>query len=141
MERIDEFEGPFTAKEFAKADIDLQKARDLLDGFVAAKKIRTRKIGRINIYWKPERRINNSAPTKKGFDDSQELPRLELENKELKLEIKDLQKRIKDTERFESDDSSPWRVICMDMAQILAEMRGVTMKEVLDHFGADISDL
>jgi hypothetical protein len=141
MERIDEFKGPFTAKEFAKGDIDPQKAREILDGLVATKKLRSRKIARTNVYWQPEGEKSAAAASKEYFSDSQELSRLKLENQELKLEIKDLKKRIKSIENSESLDSSPWEVICMDMARTLAEMRGMTMKEVLSHFGADSPEI
>jgi hypothetical protein len=141
MERIDEFKGPFTAKEFAKGDIDPKKAREILDGLVAAKKLQSRKIVRTNVYWRPEGEKSDKTASKEYFSDSQELSRLKLENQELKLEIKDLRKRMKSIEHSESLDSSPWEVICMDMARTLAEMRGMTMKEVLSHFGADSSDI
>ncbi|MFW9915828.1 MAG: hypothetical protein ACFFGZ_09495 [Candidatus Thorarchaeota archaeon] len=141
MERLDEFKGPFTVKEFAKGDIDPPKAREILDGLVATKKLRSRKIARTNVYWQPEKEKSAVAASKEYFSDSQELSRLKLENQELKLELKDLKKRMKSIEHSESLDSSPWEVICMDMARTLAEMRGLTIKEVLSHFGADSSDI
>ncbi|MFX0117694.1 MAG: hypothetical protein ACFFB3_24325, partial [Candidatus Hodarchaeota archaeon] len=106
MERIDEFKGPFTVKEFAKGDIDPKKAREILDGLVITKKLRSRTIARMNVYWKPEGKIHGPITSKEDFYDPQELSRLKLENQELKLEITDLRKRIRDTERLEAMDSS-----------------------------------
>ncbi|MFQ5977464.1 MAG: hypothetical protein ACE5OZ_04960 [Candidatus Heimdallarchaeota archaeon] len=140
MERIEEFKGPFTVKEFAKDDIDPKKAREILNGFVATKKLRSRRIARTYVFWKPKEKKHALITSKEDLSDLSEMSHLKLENQELKLEIEDLRKRLRGEEQLEASDSSPWEAICMDMARSLADMRGMTMKEVLDHFGAGSLD-
>ncbi len=129
MERINEFNGPFTVKEFSGGKIDLTKAREILDGLVVTGKLQSRKIARMYLYWKKE------EPNE--TDHYKEVLLLQDENKKLTNEINKLKQLLKPTKDETDPESSQWKGICMDMAKTLAEMRGVTLTEVLTYFGID----
>jgi len=140
MQHIDKFDGPFTLKEFTGDKIDLKKAKEILDGLVATKKLRNRKIGRMNIWWKPEETTHGFlTPTESSLDPHQ-VSQSQMHCRELELEIKKLRKQLNALEQSGPSDFSPWKATCLEMARVLAETRGVTIQEVFTYFEIDMTE-
>ena len=123
-------------------------------------KIQSKKIGSAIVYWTPnifsseEEKV--SIPKKKGISSAIKKGKHEIKIKELrsllkgeeernvmlekeimemKLELMDLRKQVHQ-QTLTEDFDNPWKEVAFNMAQILADTKGITVRETLIHFGA-----
>jgi len=64
---------------------------------------------------------------------------LELENEEMKRELMEERQKVRKLSIQDGIDE-PWKEAAMAMARILAEQKGVSMREVLDYFNAPVDE-
>ncbi len=159
LKKIDELDDkPFLLKDLESLNTSSKTLRNILEDLVKENILGKRTLGRMSVYWKKSR-----APTQKDIEDihvkkdttltrftpekkrikdleaiigtkNKQIEQLELELKELQSEVVELRAKVRELQLAEGIDD-PWKEIAMRMAEVLAEMRGLTMKEVLRHFG------
>ncbi len=139
---------PFIQKEFImKTKLSTEDAKSILNNMVAKKALGFRKVGRMNIYW----------PIKDKLISKEELPKKTTLKKKSTNELAKLRDRVLDLEqerdllfnenqkinhefeRFKarfSDEEDVWREVAEKMATNLADMKGITIKKVLEYFEA-----
>ena len=124
-------EEPFTFTELGKMGISVTKK--VLNQLVEEKKLRVKKIGRMNIYWTVLQELKPSS----GLESLTN--RLELEVEELKKELMDERQKVRKLSIQDGIDE-PWKEAAMAMARILSEQKQVSMQEVLEYFNAPLND-
>lgn len=136
---------PFVLKEFVtKTQLSAEAAKVFLKKMIAEWKLGFRKIGRMNVYWPLKKEMFPKAdPTKSTVKLTDERARLQDQiialEEERDLLLAENQKIKHEFERFQAkfaDEEDVWREVAEKMAASLAEMRGVTIKEVLKYFRA-----
>ncbi|MFQ6123243.1 MAG: hypothetical protein ACE5R6_01370 [Candidatus Heimdallarchaeota archaeon] len=144
-EFVEKQTAPFVLKEFVtKTQLSAEAAKVFLKKMVAEWKLGYRKIGRMNVYW-PHKREKPSKvkPAKRAptltFDRTRLQDQILALEEERDLLLAENQRLKHEFERFQArfaNEEDVWREIAERMAASLAEMRGVTIKEVLKYFGA-----
>lgn len=144
-EFLEKQEAPFVLKEFVtKTQLSAETAKVFLKKKIAEWKLGFRKIGRMNVYWiLKKEKLPEAEPAKSTTILTDERARLHdrilaLEE-ERDLLLSENQKIKHEFERFQArfaNEEDAWREVAEKMAASLAEMRGVTIKEVLKYFGA-----
>ena len=125
------FEEPFIFTELEKKGSSITR-KDLAI-LVKEGKLQTKKIGRMNLYWREISNLNQ----KTGLEDYTK--QLEVEISELKGELMDERQRVRKLSIQDGIDE-PWKETAMAMARILSEQKQISMKEVLEHFNAPLDD-
>ena len=141
-------EEPFIQKEFIeKTKLSTEDAKSILNNMVAKKALGFRKVGRMNIYWTikdktiPKEKLSKKTTSpKKSTNELAKLRDrvLDLEQ-ERDLLFNENQKINHEFERFKarfSDEEDVWREVAEKMATNLADMKGITIKKVLEYFEA-----
>jgi len=140
-----EQEKPFIQKEFvAKTQLSAEEAKAVLKNMVDERTLGFRKIGRMNVYWplkgkKPPKEELAKSKVKSTDELGRLHDRILVLEQERDLLLNENQTIKHEFERFQArfaDEEDVWREIAEKMATSLAEMRGVTIKEVLKYFGA-----
>ncbi len=158
---------PFTISELTKSTSERTKYKKSLKQLVDKGFLRTKKIGRSDIFWftdtksipVPDKKASQQTTLKKEVtpkeSESENKSELEQENVSLKARLLELERQIKkyelhineleaqlqqyyeEVQKYKKAESydDPWREIALEMAKALAEMRGVTLQEVLEYFG------
>lgn len=159
LKKVEEFsDQPFILKDLETLNASSKILRAILEDLVKENVLGKRKLGRMSVYWlkksekmaeKAESREFSPRTTKieissekKRIKDlelivatkNKQIEQLELELKELQSEVMELRAKVRELQLAEGIDD-PWKEVAMRMAEVLAEMRGLTMKEVLRHFG------
>lgn len=144
-EFLEKQKAPFVLKEFVtKTQLSAETAKVFLKKKIAEWKLGFRKIGRMNVYWSLKKeRLAEAEPAKSTTILTDERARLHDQilalEEERDLLLSENQKIKHEFERFQArfaDEEDVWREVAEKMATSLAEMRGVTIKEVLKYFGA-----
>lgn len=126
--RLDE---PFIFTELKRMGL-LVKKEDLNQLLIEGK-LRDKKIGRMNVYWK-----EFSESTETTGNESL-IKQLELELEELKRELMAERQKVRKLS-IQNGIDEPWKEIAMSMARILSEQKQVPMREVLEYFNAPLDD-
>ncbi len=144
-EFLEKQEAPFVLKEFVtKTQLSTETAKVFLKKKIAEWKLGFRKIGRMNVYWSLKKeKLPEEEPVKSTAILTDERGRLHDQilalEEERDLLLAENQKIKHEFERFQArfaDEEDVWREVAEKMAASLAEMREVTIKEVLKYFGA-----
>jgi hypothetical protein len=96
-------------------------------------KLRDKKIGRMNVYWKE----SSEAMETTGLESL--IKQLELELEELKRELMAERHKVRKLS-IQNGIDEPWKEAAMAMARILSEQKQVPMREVLEYFNAPLDD-
>ncbi len=159
LKKIEEFQDhPFILKDLESLKINSKTLRTALEALVKDDVLGKRTLGRMNVYWKRQKhetlqqagqKIQPTTPSKDAFTPekkrikdleaivatkNKQIEQLELQLNELQGEVVELRAKVRELQLLEGIDD-PWKEIAMQMAEILAEMRGLTIKEVLHRFG------
>ncbi len=159
LKKVEALNGaPFILKDLEHLNASSKTLRETLERLVKENILSKRVLGRMSVYWKsantsdqkkaktasemPFNQKNGFTPEKKRIKDleavlsskNKQINQLELEINELREEVMDLRAKVRELQLAEGIDD-PWKEVAMRMAEILAEMRGMTIKEVLLHFG------
>ncbi len=124
------FEEPFTFTELKKEGLLI--TRKDLALLIKEGKLQTKKIGRINLYWRKPK-----SNQRTGLEDYTK--QLEVEVEELKGELMDERRKVRKLSLQDGIDE-PWKEAAMAMARILSEQKQISMKEVLEYFNAPLDD-
>lgn len=126
--RLDE---PFIFTELKRMGLSVKK--EDLNQLLIEGKLRDKKIGRMNVYWK-----ESSESTETTGHESL-IKQLELELEELKRELMSERQKVRKLS-IQNGIDEPWKEIAMAMARILSEQKQVPMREVLEYFNAPLDD-
>ncbi|MFX0171031.1 MAG: hypothetical protein ACFE9L_03855 [Candidatus Hodarchaeota archaeon] len=130
-EDILKLEEPFILTELKRMGLSVKK-KDL-NQLLMTEKLKSKKIGRMNIYWK----VASESPQSTGLESLTK--QLELELEELKRDLMAERQKVRKLSIQEGIDE-PWKEVAMAMARILSEQKQVPMREVLEYFNAPLDD-
>jgi hypothetical protein len=122
---------PFTFNELKK--IGILTTRKKLRDLVQEKELKTKKIGRMQIYWR--KTPQEAAST--GL--TSYTRQLELELEELRRDVMSEREKVRKLSLQEGIDD-PWKETAMSMARILSEQKQVSLQEVLEYFNAPLEE-
>ncbi|MFX0151943.1 MAG: hypothetical protein ACFFAJ_14230, partial [Candidatus Hodarchaeota archaeon] len=122
---------PFILTELKRMGLSVKK-KDL-NQLLMTEKLKSKKIGRMNVYWK----VTSEPPQSTGLESLTK--QLELELEELKRDLMAERQKVRKLSIQEGIDE-PWKEVAMAMARILSEQKQVSMREVLEYFNAPLDD-
>jgi len=124
-------EEPFIFTELKRMGLSVKK--EDLNQLLIEGKLRDKKIGRMNVYWKE----SSEAMETTGLESL--IKQLELELEELKRELMAERHKVRKLS-IQNGIDEPWKEAAMAMARILSEQKQVPMREVLEYFNAPLDD-